>query len=383
MAERGRDGFRRVLGIMSGTSLDGVDCVLTRFDDDGRPKWARGWGRAYPAALRRRVEACASGKAGVWECGQLHHDLGRFYAAVACAGLAGDVIEAVGLHGQTVFHRGEAAATATLQIGEPAQLACALRVPVVSNFRAADMAVGGQGAPMATLFHLRLFGEAGRHVCVQNLGGIGNVTSIDARRGAPVVRSFDTGPGNMLVDGAVRRISGGRRSMDRFGRGAAAGRVEEGLLRGWLGDAFIRRKPPKSTGRERFGEAYLDARWGEMDRLGLEPNDRLATLTEYTARSVALNYRLHLGSAPDEVILCGGGARNDWLVARLAVAMAREFASSPVRVDTSEARGWPVEAVEGGAFALLARERLLGRPGNVPETTGAARAVCCGVVSGW
>lgn len=373
------DGPRRVLGIMSGTSLDGVDCVLTEFDAEGRPRWVRQWGRPYPAALRRRLWGCASGAADAWECARLHHDLGRFYAAVAGNGLGDERIEAVGLHGQTVFHQGHGPARATWQIGEPAYLAEALRVPVVFDFRAADLAAGGEGAPLATLFHLRAFGIPGRHVCVQNLGGIGNVTSIDATRdGATAIRSFDTGPGNLLIDGAVRRLTNGRRAFDRDGAWAACGKVGEALLRRWLRHPFYRRVPPKSTGREQFGDAYLERCWGEMDREGLGPEDRLATLTELTARSVADNYRRHLGGVPSRVVVGGGGAKNGYLMHRLSVALC-EFAPN-IELGTTAAWAWPVDAVEGGAFALLARERLAGRPGNLPETTGASRPVRCGAV---
>lgn len=369
-----------ILGIMSGTSLDGVDCVLTAIDEEGRPTWDRHWGSRFPVALRRRLWACASGESRSWECGQLHHDLGRFYARVAREGLAGTRIEAVGLHGQTVFHQGSGARPATWQIGEPAYLAEALRVPVVSNFRAADLAAGGQGAPLATLFHLRAFGVPGRHICVQNLGGIGNVTSIAWRTGTrPKVQSFDTGPGNMLIDGAVRRASQGRLGFDREGRWGAAGTVHETLIRRWLRHPFFRRPPPKSTGREQFGDVFLERCWAAMDREQLSRNDRVATLTELTARSVALNYQRHLPSRPDQVILCGGGARNPFLTSRLKEAL--EVGQSGGELTTCEALGWPVDAVEGGAFALLAYERLRGRPGNLPETTGARRAVLCGQVT--
>jgi len=365
---------------MSGTSLDGVDCVLTSIDSQGRSSWVRNWARRLPFGLKRRLLACASGKSRSWECGQLHHDLGRFYARVAQACLGSDRIDAVGLHGQTMFHRSSGRAPATWQIGEPAYLAEALRVPVVSNFRAADMAAGGEGAPLATLFHVRVFAERGRHVCVQNVGGIGNVTSIDWKSGTqPTVLAFDTGPGNLLMDGAVGRLSQGRLGYDRDGRWAAAGTAHALLVRRWLRHAFIRRPPPKSTGREAFGEAFLEGCWAAMDVAGLGREDRVATLLELTVQSVTLNYRLHLPSLPDRVIVAGGGARNPVLMARLSTALGHWGTGlRPIGCGTL---GWPVEAVEGGAFALLAWERLRGRPGNLPETTGAARAVLCGQVT--
>lgn len=375
-----RAPFPVVLGIMSGTSLDGVDCVLTEFDGD-RPVLVGHWARRFPSGLRNRLLACASGKLDSWGTGLLHHDLGRYFAEVAVSGLAGNTVAAVGLHGQTVFHRADRRRPATLQLGEPAYLAEALGIPVVSNFRAHDLAAGGQGAPLATLFHVRVFGEPGRHVCVQNLGGIGNVTSIDARaRGRdPGVLAFDTGPGNLPIDGTMVRLSSGRRRYDRDGRMASAGTACRELVTAWLRHPFLRRRPPKSTGRELFGEPDLAVRWTAMDRLGLKPADRVATVTDFVAGSIARNYRLHLPSVPDRVVLCGGGARNGFLVDRLEQGLARESAAVEIVVCTD--LGWPPETVEGAAFALLARERLLGRPGNLPGTTGARRAVLCGQVT--
>jgi anhydro-N-acetylmuramic acid kinase len=368
-----------VLGIMSGTSLDGVDCVVTGFGADGRARLVRHWSKSFPRALRARLLACASGGGTAWECGQLHHDLGRFYAAVAASGLDGLRIRAVGLHGQTLYHNPSPAAPATFQLGEPAYLAEALRVPVVANFRAADLAAGGQGAPLATLFHVRTFAQRGAHVCVQNLGGIGNVTSIDWRRGTkPRVLSFDTGPGNMLIDAAVRRLTGGKSAMDRGGRIAARGMASAEFVRAWMRLPYFRQAPPKSTGRELFGEPYLGERWAEMEAAGLAKADRIATLTEFTAQSVADACRRHLPSMPDRIVLCGGGARNPQLLRRIRAAIA---GSSPVAVVESCAdSGWPPETLEAAAFALLARERLLGRPGNIPSTTGARRAVSCGQI---
>lgn len=369
----------RVLGLMSGTSLDGVDCVLTAFDGD-RPGLVKAWHRRFPGALRRRLADCASGALDSWRTAQLHHDLGRFYAAVARDGLGRQRVDAAGLHGQTVFHHPDRRRPATFQLGEPAYLAEALGVPVVANFRAADLAAGGEGAPLATLFHRRVFGRPGRLVAVQNLGGIGNVTSLDARAPGkePAVLSFDTGPGNMPLDGAMERLTRGRVRLDREGRRARSGAVHPGLVERWLRHPFLRRPPPKSTGRERFGAADLDRRWREMDGEGLSPDDRLATLTEFVARSVDLNYRRHLPGPPDRLVLCGGGAKNRHLVGRLEAALRPWCAD--LEIVTCAELGWPPETVEGAAFALLARERLLGRPGNLPETTGARRAVCCGQV---
>ncbi|MCC7377579.1 MAG: anhydro-N-acetylmuramic acid kinase [Verrucomicrobiales bacterium] len=368
-----------VLGLMSGTSLDGVDGVVVQFDR-GRMRLVEVWSFPYPKSLRRRLLACASNEAGTWQTARLHHELGRFYAECVIERMAGRRVEAVGLHGQTVFHQGPPGEPATLQLGEPAYLARALRVPVVGNFRARDLAEGGQGAPLATLFHVKVFGRRSRHVCVQNLGGIGNVTSIDGRKGGrTVVKAFDTGPANLLLDQAVQWLTDGRRAYDRNGALAAKGTVSEDLVVRWLRHRFFHLRPPKSTGREMFGAPYLERLWSDMDRRRLDAFDRLATLTELTARSVALNYREHLDSKPDDVVLCGGGARNPAMVRALERVLGEEFAG--IRLTTCEEVGWPVHAVEGAAFALLARECLAGRPGNLHETTGARAAVRCGQIT--
>lgn len=374
--------WSRVLGMMSGTSLDGVDGVVTAFDGDGEwPRWVRTWSRPYPRGLAARLRSCAKGELGSWEVARLHHDLGRWYAESAADALHGEPVDAVGLHGQTVFHAPEGRGRATLQLGEPAYLVERFRVPVVSQFRTADLAAGGQGAPLATLFHQRVWGRPGAMVCVHNLGGISNVTVLDGRDPHQArVQAFDTGPANLLLDGAVRLWTEGLRSLDRDGRWAAAGRADAGCVERWLRHPYFRRKPPKSTGRELFGDAFLERCWEDMEGVKVRRlEDRLATLGEFTARSIVDAYVRHVQGVPAEVVWCGGGALNPWLVGRLNALLGEAFPG--VRCVDTRDRGWPVKAVEGGAFALLARERLLGRPGNLPEATGAGRAALCGQVS--
>ena len=367
----------KVLGIMSGTSIDGVDYALCRIDER-RCELQALWSVKFPRALQQRLHAAASGAASSWEVGQLHHDLGRFYAAGAARGPRPQLI---GLHGQTIFHHPDRHAPATLQIGEPAWLAEALRVPVVSNFRAADLAAGGQGAPLATAFHVRVFGQRGRHVCVNNLGGISNVTSIDWRRGPrPKVLAFDTGPANVLMDLAVRHYTAGRQTFDRHGAWARRGRVSTALVEGWLRHPYFAAPPPKSTGRELFGEPFFAVALGESKQQGLSKFDLLATLTAFTARSIAVNYAKHLPAAPDAVILAGGGGANPVLRTRIAEALL--LAGLETTVLPSPDLGWPSESIEPAAFALLAWRRWNGHAGNLPATTGARRAVRCGQVAG-
>jgi len=362
---------RLVLGIMSGTSIDGVDYALCEIG--GRAIALRAfWSARFPPALQRTLRAAARGDLPSHPLAQAHHDLGRFYAARAPPP-GGGRPDLVGLHGQTVFHHPSARNPATLQVGEPAYLAERLRVPVISNFRAADMAAGGQGAPLAAIFHELVFARRGQHVCVNNLGGISNVTSLDWRKGRrPRVMAFDTGPANVLIDLAMRYWTDGKMSKDKNGRWAARGKPREDVLRRWLEHEYFRKKPPKSTGRELFGEPFFEA--AMQDLKGVAPFDQLATLTEFTARSLALNYKLHLPGPVRRIILAGGGASNPSLVG----AIARQFSRQPVEIQTSEAWGWPVQAIEPAAFALLADLRMRGKPGNLPQTTGARRSALLG-----
>ncbi len=364
---------------MSGTSLDGVDCALCRVGTDG-VKLLKLWSCNFPKALHRRLQLAARGEANSWELAQLHHDLGRFYATAAQREPAGHRAQLIGLHGQTVFHHPHRTRPATLQLGEPAYLAESLRVPVVSNFRVADLAAGGQGAPLATLFHQAAFARRGEHVCVHNLGGISNVTSLDWRRGAqPRVLAFDTGPANVLLDLAMRHFTDGRETCDQWGEFAFQGEVCEPLLKKWLKHPFFRQAPPKSTGRELFGEKFLQPALAEMQRLRLAPQDFVATLTEFTARSLALNYRLHLPAPPGRVVLAGGGTANPALVN--AIQREMKVLNPHVIVTLSQQHGWPAKSIEPAAFALLAWRRWFDLPGNLPATTGARRAVLCGQIT--
>jgi anhydro-N-acetylmuramic acid kinase len=334
----------------------------------------------FPHTLQQRLHQAARGTARSYEVGQLHHDLGRFYASAAKRVLGKTRPGLIGLHGQTIFHHPAAKSPATFQSGEPAYLVETLRVPVVSNFRAADLAAGGQGAPLATIFHVAVFGRRGQHICVNNLGGMSNVSSIDWRRGAqPTVAAFDTGPANVLLDLAMRHFTDGKRSFDRNGAWAARGKASETLLKKWVAHSYFSMKPPKSTGRELFGESFFQRVLPVMCKARLPRFDILATLTEFTARSLVLNYRLHLRSFPHTVILTGGGAANNTLV--VAIRRALQKLSPAVQITTSEEFGWPLQSIEPAAFALLAYLRIQRRPGNLPKTTGARRAALLGQVS--
>lgn len=376
----------RVAGLMSGTSLDGIDVVI--LDVAGaRPSELSvdvvGFRTLpHPAELRDRVLGLVEG-GGPRELAALHVELGEAFARALSSlledcGLEAGELAAVGSHGQTVWHEPPSsdARGATLQIGCAATLAERSGVPVVSDFRSRDVAAGGHGAPLVPWADWILFRRPDRGRALQNLGGMGNVTYLPPAPGdsrvqdaAAGVLAFDTGPGVALLDGAARWASGGAEAWDAEGRRARRGTPNPELLDELLADPFFRRPPPRSTGREAFGEAFLervveaagpasDADW----------DDLLATLVELTARSVADAYRdfLPVGEL-DEVILTGGGARNPALVR----ALSRTLSPLPVRTG-AEALGMDPDAREAAAFALLAWAHLHGRPGNVPAATGAS-----------
>ncbi|MEO6036006.1 MAG: anhydro-N-acetylmuramic acid kinase [Verrucomicrobiota bacterium] len=392
-----------VLGIMSGTSIDSVDYALCSISEK-RIELRELWSVNFPKTLRADLHRAARGELNSWAFCQLHHDLGRFYAKHAAHSVRRALAkpQLVGLHGQTVFHNPKKKYPATFQLGEPAYLVEKLRVPVVNNFRAADLAAGGQGAPLATLFHQFVFGEPGKHVCVNNLGGISNVTSIDWKsrarqsparrillaterhprndaRHPPKILAFDTGPANMLIDFAARHFSGGKQHFDKNGAWAAAGSPSEVSLKRWLRDSYFQQKPPKSTGRERFGEPFFNQAIRELRKISRF--DLTATFTEFTARSLVLNYQLHLPSRPDKIILTGGGASNPTLVQAIKAQFEVVSSGTKLKIVTSDQLGWPVQSIEPAAFAWLAFLRWSGQPGNLPQTTGAHRAAQCGQIS--
>ncbi len=371
------------VGLMSGTSLDGIDAALVRFDGDAeRPDQAGLIAfrtDPYEQDLATRLTEAVSGRAGAQELCDLAFELGeRFSDAVlallADANVAASEVTAIGSHGQTIWHRPPAAERtgATLQIGESAVLAERTGIDVVADFRVRDVAAGGHGAPLTPLFDLLVLSDPDRGQAVQNLGGMGNVTGLprDASGIAPI--AFDTGPGVALLDSATRQLTGGRLAFDEDGKLAAAGTVIPEAIEPWLADPFFGESPPRSTGRERFGDAALEP-WLERWR-DARPEDLLATLTEFTARSVGQAYR-YLGFQPDEVLLCGGGARNPELRRRI------EQQLDGTTVLLLDVRGWDGDAREAAAFALLARQHVLGIPVDLCWATGASGAHILGKVT--
>lgn len=363
---------------MSGTSLDGVDAALVEVEGETVDE-VRIDTRAFvtlPLAEERREAIHRAIVAGTAEslCG-LHADLGEWLAEAALrvceeAGVAPGTVDAVGSHGQTVWHRPPAGDRrgASLQLGDAATIAERTGIAVVSDFRTRDVAAGGQGAPLVPWTDRVLFSHPERTRALQNLGGIGNVTRLPRRGDDAPVLAFDTGPGNALIDAAVELATGGRLTFDRDGVLAARGVVDEALLADLLRHPFFAAEPPKSTGREEFGRPFVlrlaEAVRPEGDRDWL---DVIATLTELTARTVADAYRRWLLPVGlDEAVVTGGGARNPTLVARLRELLA------PLPVHDGAVLGVDPEAKEAVAFALLAWAHLRGIPANIPSATGAA-----------
>jgi anhydro-N-acetylmuramic acid kinase len=361
------------LGMISGTSIDGVDAVLAAIGDkDFRIVAANTtpFSDDLHARLRKLVE---TPQTSLRELGALDVAAGQFFAdcalrLIASAGLEPSEIAAIGSHGQTVYHEPLGTEPFTLQLGDPNVIAGRTGTTTVADFRRLDIALGGQGAPLVPAFHEWRFAHASEQRVVVNIGGIANITVLAPGRD---VTGFDTGPGNTLLDVWIRACE--QRPYDDSGRWAARGVVDRALLDACLAEPFFAARPPKSTGRELFNRDWLDAR---LARSGaISSVDVQATLAELTAVTIAAAIRAEL---PDcrEVIVCGGGVHNDDLMSRLRRLTA-------ARVTTTASHGVPPDWVEGAAFAWLARARIRGHAGNVPTVTGARRpAILGGVYSG-
>lgn len=366
----------KVVGLMSGTSLDGVDAALIDIDEaEGGVRWRLlGFDSLeYTRGRRDEIHDCILKGSAASLC-QLHTQLGEWFADAVfrvCDTAGVDVrdVDLVGSHGQTVWHHppSPTGRGATLQLGCPATIAERTGLDVVSDFRARDMAAGGEGAPLVPWVDRLLF--AGDRVRVlQNIGGMANLTRVPPRGVDEPLVAFDTGPGNALIDTAVELATNGEQSFDRDGGRARLGAVDERLLARLLDDEFFRREPPKSTGREYFGRTYVQRLVEER-----RPADReawsglVATLTALTAHSIADAVRRWADPGEQgEVILTGGGSQNDTLVEMIQERL------TPIPVRTGDALGIHSEAKEAVAFAALAWAHVRGRPGNVPEVTGAS-----------
>ena len=359
---------RYCIGLMSGTSLDGVDGVLVDFAEGTQVLWHAS--RGFDAALRAELLALNTpeGRDELHRAALAANALARSYAEVVrellqATGLAPAQIAAIGAHGQTVRHRPQMfdGTGYTLQLNSPALLAELSGVAVVADLRSRDVAAGGQGAPLVPAFHQGVFGRPGETVLVLNIGGIANLSVL---AGDGTVLGFDCGPGNALMDGWCQTHTG--QPYDDGGQWAATGQVLPALLDRLLAEPFLQQPPPKSTGRDLFHADWLAGHLSASATSAADarPADVQATLTECTARACDSAVQ-RFGRGGGELLVCGGGAFNTQLMQRIAALLPG------VAVDTTAARGLPPQQVEAAAFAWLARQALLGLPGNLPAVTGA------------
>lgn len=372
-----------ILGMMSGTSADGIEAVLVELSESherAAPQWQLLYHASIPFAdaLRREILDCVRADKGTVDriCA-LNFDLGQAYANAAlqtihAAGLDTTQVDLIGNHGQTVWH---IPGHSTLQIGSPAVIAERTGITTISNFRARDIAAGGHGAPMVAFFDVLFFTDTAVTRALQNIGGIANVTFLPAN--APHNSfAFDSGPGNLLMDDAVKRATKDTMEFDTDGMMAARGTVNAALLGELLTHPFLKQAPPKTTGREMFGAPYGEQMWQwAMDR-DIAPDDIVATMTMFTAQSIADAYRAFLPVLPQEVIVSGGGAKNPTLLKMLAAHLPPGMS-----MRTIDELGIPSQSKEALAFAVLAYETRHGRASNVPAATGARHPVVQGDIT--
>lgn len=375
----------RAAGLMSGTSADGIDVAVV--DIDGRTVRVIAFDTfAYPPSVRRSVLAlCNPNTSGVDALCRVNFLLGELFAKALIRlcrqnriGL--DTIDLIGSHGQTVWHNPVGRRSAgrrigsTLQIGEPSVIAQRTGITTIADFRPRDMAAGGQGAPLVPFADQILFSHKRLTRAVQNIGGIANVTYLPAGGTAEDLLAFDTGPGNMVLDGLVRLITNGKQQYDPNGARAAKGTSNPALLRRLMSHPFLKRRPPKTTGREVFGQAFCQDLYKTAMAKKIRPEDLLATATAFTAASIANAYQRFLPARPDQVILSGGGCRN-----RTLLRMLRTFPEAGTILTTADF-GIDPHAREAVSFAILGWATIKGIANNVPAATGAEKPVVLGKI---
>ena len=380
----------RIVGLISGTSVDGIDAVLvelTGTTHDLSLKLIAGETYPYPKDLRHRIlEVCHGAPLSMMALAELDDAIAHCFAQAAL-----DIQQEhppaalIGSHGQTVFHRPPRVSDHhplgySLQLGRGDLIAHLSETSTVSDFRAADIAMGGQGAPLVPAIDLWLLGHPMLHRCIQNIGGIGNVAYLPPQpcevpqNQKTGVLGWDTGPGNALIDFAVFELSEGRFTYDESGQWAATGSPCDELVQQWLQDDYLHQPPPKSTGRELFGADYARRCLAEASDRHLNAADTLASLTDFTAASIALNYQTFLPRLPDQIVLCGGGSRNHYLANRLRSHLPN------IELLTTDELGIDTAYKEAIAMAVLAYWRWHDQPGNLPEVTGADQAIPLGKI---
>ncbi|MBM3235493.1 anhydro-N-acetylmuramic acid kinase [Candidatus Poribacteria bacterium] len=379
---------KRIIGLMSGTSADGVDTALVEIEGSGletKLQLLCFHFSPFSKDIRQQISELFSPKSGsVDKICQVNFLLGELFATAALevirkSGLPLSSIHLIASHGQTIYHippSMNSGIPSTLQIGEPTVIAHKTGIPVIADFRVADVAVGGEGAPLVPYADFLLFRDERKAIATQNIGGISNVTVIPANAQIDDVLAFDTGPGNMLIDEATKLLTEGKYNYDPDGAIAATGRTNVMLLDELMEHPFISAKPPKSTGRETFGLHYALEVIQKAGLQNMENAEILATLTEFTAKSIYENYVQFVFPHHNlsEVILSGGGIHNRTLMKSLK----QYFGHIPLV--KSDDYGIPSDAKEAIAFAILAHETLANHPGNIPKVTGAQRPVILGKI---
>jgi anhydro-N-acetylmuramic acid kinase len=378
----------KVIGLMSGTSADGVDAAVVDIHGRGhnlviKPLAFRTY--SYPSSFRTRLlAAIANGAVG--DLCHMNAALGEWFARAALAvlgpaGLSPRQIGLIGSHGQTFHHqpnpiveKGLGPLRSTFQLGSAGVIAQRTGITTIADFRTPDMAAGGQGAPLTPYFHYLLFRHRSLTRAVVNIGGISNVTYLPAKSPRSAVRAFDSGPGNMVIDGLVRHLTKGKCMFDKDGEWAQKGSIHGGLLRGLLRHPYLQQRPPKSTGREEFGDAFLQQLLRLARRPGLSKADLVATATAFTAHSIS-EATAYFPRTVNEILVCGGGAKNRTLMQMLQ-AVCGDIPVRPVN-----ALGWDPRALEAMAFAVLAYQTTRGVPCNLPKVTGAKREVLLGIIA--
>ncbi len=381
---------RLIIGLMSGTSADGIDAVLTRISGYGTEIEVQQLGFVFvpfSSDMRAQILKIAEGTfGGTAEICRMSTLLGQLYAS-ACLTLCEEVgispqeIDLVGNHGQTVWHMPVPepylghTVTGTLQIGQDAIIAEAMQCPVIGDFRVRDMAAGGLGAPLVPYTEYLLYRREDQTVALQNIGGIGNITILPANCTLDQVTAFDTGPGNMVMDALTVRLTNGAMTYDESGCLAAKGTIHPLLLSSMMEDPYLTRPLPKTTGREYYGASYVENLLHKGQKLGLSLTDILATATCFTAKSIAFGLQ-HFSPAPANCLIVGGGGSNN------PVLLAHLRQSLPnCEVMVNEAIGFNSDSKEAVAFAILANEALGGMVNNVPSVTGASHPVVMGKLS--
>ena len=390
-----------VAGLMSGTSADGIDVAfagITGFGWKTRVRLQAFETVAYRPDVRRKIlDLAGGGPVSVADISQMNFLLGELFSSAlqtACRRAKIDIaeIELIGSHGQTIYHQPVASrlhglpVRSTLQIGEPSVIAARTGITTVGDFRPADVAAGGQGAPLVPFFDYLLFRHPRRGRIALNIGGIANLTAIPAGGSEQDVIAFDTGPGNMLVDRLAILATRGKAQFDKGGRLASQGRVAEQVVTGLMRQAYFRKPPPKTTGREQYGTAYLEKYF--LRRFGTSRQgmcDALATAGALTAESIvhAIPHFILPRFAVADVIVSGGGARNPFLIQEIGTRLLKigQTVGPAIRLMTSDAAGIPANAKEAVAFAVLAYHTIHRKPSNLGAATGAAHPAILGKVA--